>query len=122
MLITPAPKPLIVVPIRRWFWWSVGSQLLLCNPVCVVLFAAASWSFFAERIPHEEEQLLRFFGREYVDYARASVIGIPFVESPGARAAAAAASTAAALSALSEASARRQPHHVAGQGGAARQN
>ena len=34
-----------------WFWWSVGTQILLCNPVCTIGYAFASWSFFKERIP-----------------------------------------------------------------------
>jgi protein-S-isoprenylcysteine O-methyltransferase len=67
-----------------WFWWSIGTQLLLCNPVCVVAYAVASWRFFADRIPDEERYLLGFFGDEYSSYARATVIGIPFVHSPAA--------------------------------------
>lgn len=37
-----------------WFWWSIGTQMLLCNPVCIVVYAAASWRFFSQRIPFEE--------------------------------------------------------------------
>lgn len=72
-----------------WFWWSVGTQLLLMNPVCAVLYAWASWRFFADRVPHEELTLLDFFGEEYADYAASTVIGIPGVESPAASAGAA---------------------------------
>jgi protein-S-isoprenylcysteine O-methyltransferase len=65
-----------------WFCWSVGTQLLLCNPLCSVIYSATSWAFFASRIPGEEERLMDFFGERYREYARHSIIGIPFVRSP----------------------------------------
>ncbi|ETO36156.1 isoprenylcysteine carboxyl methyltransferase, partial [Reticulomyxa filosa] len=34
-----------------WFYWSIGTQLLLCNPICFIAFALASWNFFKARIP-----------------------------------------------------------------------
>ena len=24
-----------------WFWWSIGTQVLLCNPLCIVAYAVA---------------------------------------------------------------------------------
>eukprot|EP01084_Bolivina_argentea_P183656 316873_1 len=62
-----------------FFYWSIGTQLLLCNPVSTVLYTYASWKFFADRIPHEEEQLINFFGDEYKQYRKRTIIGIPFV-------------------------------------------
>jgi len=62
-----------------WTWWAVGSQLMLANPVCVCLFAAAAVRFFAERIPYEEMTLVQFFGAEYVAYAQRTWVAIPFV-------------------------------------------
>eukprot|EP00899_Mesostigma_viride_P005891 jgi/Mesvir1/15302/Mv06511-RA.1 len=35
-----------------WFIWSVGTQVLLCNPICIPAFTYVSWSFFATRIPY----------------------------------------------------------------------
>lgn len=64
-----------------WFWWSVGTQLLLGNPVCSLAYAAASWRFFAGRIPHEEALLVDFFGDEYVAYAKRTRILIPLMPS-----------------------------------------
>jgi len=64
-----------------WFYWSVGTQVLLCNPISVVLYAYASWSFFNSRIPYEEETLVQFYAQEYIDYCRGTAIGIPFVTS-----------------------------------------
>ena len=49
-----------------WFYWSVGTQLILCNPVCTVLYAMAAWYFFSSRIPYEEYMLHDFFGEEYI--------------------------------------------------------
>ena len=63
-----------------WFYWSVGSQLLLCNPVCFVGFVAATWVFFQDRILDEEMLLLQFFGLEYENYRKKVGIGIPFIK------------------------------------------
>merc|ERR1711862_667253 len=52
-----------------WFMWSVSTQLVLGNPVCLVLYAMVAWKFFAGRIPQEERLLIQFFGDEYIQYA-----------------------------------------------------
>ena len=63
-----------------FFWFSVGLQLLLANPLCLALHTWASWKFFAQRIPHEEETLSHHFGKErYRSYAEATPIGIPMI-------------------------------------------
>ncbi len=63
-----------------WFLWSMGTQVVLCNPICLIGYAVVSWRFFAERIHAEEYSLLQFFGREYKDYkAKVPFSGIPFV-------------------------------------------
>ena len=48
--------------------WSVGSQLILVNPICLLAYAYVSFSFFNERIYCEEFMLLKFFGNEYREY------------------------------------------------------
>ena len=53
-----------------WFLWSVSTQLLLGNPICLPLYVYASYSFFARRIPFEEAALLRIFGEEYAKYKK----------------------------------------------------
>ena len=63
-----------------FFWWSVGTQVLLANPVCVLVYAAATWHFFYDRIPHEEELLVEFFGEEYMAFRKRTYIGIPGIE------------------------------------------
>lgn len=59
--------------------WSVGTQVMLCNPVSTAVFAVVVWRFFARRIPYEECFLKQFFGVEYVEYAESVASGIPFV-------------------------------------------
>ena len=62
-----------------WFYWSFGNQIMLCNPVCTVLFAVASWRFFQERIYNEEITLVSFFGEDYLAYQKKVSTGIPFL-------------------------------------------
>ncbi|KAH9557925.1 hypothetical protein CY35_07G110500 [Sphagnum magellanicum] len=60
--------------------WSVGSQVLLCNPVCTVGYTIVMWRFFRDRIPYEEFFLVQFFGEEYQQYAERVPSGIPFIQ------------------------------------------
>lgn len=64
-----------------WFWWSIGTQIILSNPICLVGYTWASWNFFANRIPYEEEHLVHFFGIEYIKYRDSVGVGIPFLNS-----------------------------------------
>lgn len=63
-----------------FFIWSVGTQIMLCNPVSTIAFAIVVWRFFSQRIPYEEYFLRRFFGSQYEDYARRVSSGVPFVK------------------------------------------
>jgi len=65
-----------------WFFWSIGTQVALGNPICSVGYALAAWSFFADRIPAEEVALLNMFGSRYAEYASKTIIGIPWIYSP----------------------------------------
>ena len=62
-----------------WFWWSLGTQVLLANPVCLFLYALLSWRFFRDRIPFEEATLGAFYPREYPSYRARTHVGIPFI-------------------------------------------
>jgi protein-S-isoprenylcysteine O-methyltransferase len=64
-----------------WFYWSIATQLILCNPIAAIAFAAWAWYFFASRIPYEEATLTRFYGEKYTDYCRHSYVGIPLIPS-----------------------------------------
>lgn len=85
-----------------FFWWGLGTQVVLGNVVCLVGYAVVLWRFFKKRIdskfkpnssPHdgadmltplfttveEEEYLIRFFGQDYVKYKQQTGVGIPFI-------------------------------------------
>jgi len=62
-----------------WFWWSIGTQILLVNPLCTVAFAFAAHRFFHNRIPVEEKLLMEFFPDEYPNFRKSTPIGIPFI-------------------------------------------
>lgn len=63
-----------------WFWWSIGTQVVLANPVCFVIYTIASWKFFHDRIFMEEITLLNFFGDEYHKYQQRVSTGLPFIK------------------------------------------
>jgi protein-S-isoprenylcysteine O-methyltransferase len=65
-----------------WFYWSVGTQIMLANPLCVIAFSLASWQFFRVRIAYEEELLEtpEFFGDKYVQYKQVTPTFIPFIQ------------------------------------------
>ncbi|KOC61662.1 Protein-S-isoprenylcysteine O-methyltransferase [Habropoda laboriosa] len=62
-----------------WFYWSIGTQLILQNPFCLVIYTVASWTFFYDRILIEEITLLNFFGQDYVEYQKKIGTGLPFI-------------------------------------------
>ena len=61
-----------------WLYWSIGTQILLCNPVCLMGYSVASWMFFHDRIYDEEQNLILFFGGDYIEYKRKVRTGLPF--------------------------------------------
>jgi len=63
-----------------FLFWSVGTQIMLCNPVSTIAFALVVWRFFAKRIPYEEFFLKQFFGTQYEEYAQGVPSGVPFVK------------------------------------------
>ncbi|EAQ89125.1 hypothetical protein CHGG_05744 [Chaetomium globosum CBS 148.51] len=62
-----------------FFWWALGTQMVMGNVFSFVGYAAVLWRFFSRRIRHEEAYLVAFFGGEYVDYRRRVRTRIPFV-------------------------------------------
>lgn len=60
--------------------WSVGTQIMLCNPLSTLAFSVVVWRFFQQRIPYEEFFLRQFFGSEYEEYAKRTTSGIPFIK------------------------------------------
>jgi len=62
-----------------FFWWGLGTQLVLGNPICFVAYAAILWKFFSHRIMHEEKHLINFFGEDYLEYRKETPVLIPFI-------------------------------------------
>ena len=62
-----------------WFVWSLGTQLLLVNPLCSVMYPIAAYHFFRDRVYSEELSLVAFFGDGYRAYQREVPTGLPFI-------------------------------------------
>ncbi|KAL8414911.1 hypothetical protein RB594_005931 [Gaeumannomyces avenae] len=62
-----------------FFYWALGTQLVLGNVVCFFVYAAVLWKFFSSRIRGEEAALVRMFGDEYVAFRKAVGTKIPFI-------------------------------------------
>lgn len=62
-----------------YYWWAIGTQLMLGNPICTIGFAIALWGFFDSRIKSEEAYLVGFFPGKYEQYRTQSWTGIPFI-------------------------------------------
>ncbi|TMW61910.1 hypothetical protein Poli38472_010973 [Pythium oligandrum] len=62
-----------------WFFWTMGSQVVLANPLCTLGYSFVSWSFFRDRVPYEEHLLVQFFPDEYPQYRQRTISGVPFV-------------------------------------------
>ena len=67
-----------------WFYFSIGTQLILNNPLCTIAYTVAAWYFFYDRIPYEEGLLLNFFP-DYYEYREHTFIFIPFIPKVGER-------------------------------------
>jgi len=62
-----------------FFYWALGTQLVLQNPFTFVLFAVLLWRFFYYRTRAEEKALISFFGDDYIQYRKRVGTRIPFV-------------------------------------------
>lgn len=62
-----------------FFWWGLGTQLVLGNYICFLAYTIILWRFFAHRIEHEEKHLVNFFGNAYLEYRRTTRVLIPFI-------------------------------------------
>ncbi|KAL1731000.1 Isoprenylcysteine carboxyl methyltransferase family-domain-containing protein [Schizophyllum commune] len=62
-----------------FYYWALGTQLVLQNPISFVGFSYVLWRFFYYRTRAEERALVRFFGQDYEDYRRRVRTWIPFV-------------------------------------------
>lgn len=62
-----------------WFYWAVGTQIMLLNPICTLLFTILSYMFFKDRITYEEKTLIDFFGDQYRDYRKKVKLWMPIM-------------------------------------------
>lgn len=62
-----------------FFVWSLGTQILLGNPLCLVGYAYVLHRFFSDRISYEEYYLNDFFPSEYPAYKERCFSGIPLI-------------------------------------------
>jgi len=62
-----------------WSMWAIGTQIVLMNPVSLILYIFATVKFFSDRIPYEEMKLYEFFGNDYIHYAKKTRTWMPFV-------------------------------------------
>ncbi|KAG8781811.1 hypothetical protein FRC15_008065, partial [Serendipita sp. 397] len=62
-----------------FFYWGIGTQLVLQNYVSFFGYAVVLFRFFNRRIFWEEKALVRFFGTEYQEYRARVPTRIPFI-------------------------------------------
>ena len=67
-----------------WWVWVVGTQVLMLNPLCSVLFFVMCRRFFSVRVHVEEALLRRFFGAAYEEYAARTPHWMPLAGAAGA--------------------------------------
>jgi protein-S-isoprenylcysteine O-methyltransferase len=63
-----------------FFWWAVGTQLMMLNIIGMIGFSIVLYSFFSERIGYEEKFLITFFGEKYAKYKKKTPVYIPFID------------------------------------------
>ncbi len=62
-----------------FFWFTIGGQLLLCNPTSSVAIYFVLCSFFKSRIREEEMILTEFYPDKYSKYRERTYVLIPFL-------------------------------------------
>lgn len=62
-----------------FFYWALGTQLLLLNPLSFLAFLAILYRFFSTRIAYEEDKLILFFGNDYRLYRDRVPSGLPLL-------------------------------------------
>lgn len=62
-----------------FFYWALGTQLVLQNCICFIGFGVVLWRFFYRRTQVEERALVKFFGEDYEVYRRKVSTRIPLI-------------------------------------------
>ncbi|KAH6571485.1 hypothetical protein BASA50_000648 [Batrachochytrium salamandrivorans] len=63
-----------------FYYWSLGQQVMLANPICFCVYLVVLHGFFSDRIEFEEKMLAVFFGSEYIAYKAKSYTLIPGIK------------------------------------------
>jgi len=63
-----------------FFFWAIGTQILLANPLCILLYYYTCRHFFMSRIEFEESYCVDFFGEAYIRYAICTPTRIPGIK------------------------------------------
>ncbi|KAA6375444.1 MAG: putative protein-S-isoprenylcysteine O-methyltransferase [Streblomastix strix] len=63
-----------------WYIWTLGTQIMLCNPICFIGFGIILFFFFKDRIEFEDDTLVLFFKDEYKEYKKKVPSGIPGIK------------------------------------------
>lgn len=63
-----------------FYIWSIGTQLLLLNPACLLAYHLILKRFFRERVKEEEAYLRSFFGESWQAYVEKTALGLFFLE------------------------------------------
>jgi len=62
-----------------FYYWALGTQLVLQNPISFCLYFMLLLRFFSSRIKSEETALISFFGQDYLDYRKRVGTKLPFI-------------------------------------------
>ncbi|KAL1305951.1 hypothetical protein AAFC00_004090 [Neodothiora populina] len=63
-----------------YYYFAVGTQVVVGNKVCALVYAGVLWVFFRNRIADEEQYLIEFFGEEYVTFKKNVGTGLLFIK------------------------------------------
>eukprot|EP00457_Paulinella_chromatophora_P007414 gb/GEZN01007437.1/.p1 GENE.gb/GEZN01007437.1/~~gb/GEZN01007437.1/.p1 ORF type:complete len:413 (-),score=30.76 gb/GEZN01007437.1/:299-1414(-) len=65
-----------------YFWFCVGLELILLNPVSLLLHIYVLIEWFTRQCDHEEGHMMRNYGERYLQYHRRTFSGIPLMGMP----------------------------------------
>jgi protein-S-isoprenylcysteine O-methyltransferase len=63
-----------------WYVWTIGTQIMVLNPICLILFIVVAFFFFKDRIECEDNALTMFFKEEFIMYKKKTWSGIPLIK------------------------------------------
>lgn len=61
------------------YWWTIGIQITLLNPICLVIFVFMLHDTLSQRIQLEDETLQRLYHDAWISYRAATPTWLPFI-------------------------------------------